>query len=98
MVLDEQDTDFPNQEGAMYLDPEDDQGSLNLNDTGDETDVDSMMMVSFGMLYLYLLPFMLLGRQPLLTEIATQKDQGANPTIVSIFSRQKCKLNDEYFD
>ncbi|KAB1203555.1 hypothetical protein CJ030_MR8G015378 [Morella rubra] len=44
MVLDEQDTDFPNQEGAMYLDPEDDQGSLNLNDTGDETDVDSMMM------------------------------------------------------
>jgi hypothetical protein len=52
MALDERESDFPNQEDTNNLDLDDDQRSLNLKDSDEETDMDSMMMVSF-----YLLPF-----------------------------------------
>ncbi|XP_065637332.1 uncharacterized protein LOC111995854 [Quercus suber] len=44
MVLDKQESDFPDQEGTNNLDLDDDQRSLNLKDSDEETDVDSMMM------------------------------------------------------
>ena len=47
MVLDKQKSDFPDQEGTNNLDLDDDQHSLNLKDSDEETDIDSMMMVSF---------------------------------------------------
>ncbi|KAK4577824.1 hypothetical protein RGQ29_028089 [Quercus rubra] len=44
MVLDKQESDFPDQEGTNNLDLDDDQRSLNLKDSDEETDIDSMMM------------------------------------------------------
>ncbi|XP_075670628.1 uncharacterized protein LOC142640429 [Castanea sativa] len=44
MVLDKQDSDFPDQEGTNNLDLDDDQRSLNLKDSDEETDIDSMVM------------------------------------------------------
>ena len=48
MVLDEQESDFPHQKGSKNFDLDDDQASLNLKDSDEETDVHSMMMVSFN--------------------------------------------------
>jgi pre-rRNA-processing protein TSR1 len=48
MVLDEQESDFPCQKGIKNFDLDDDQASLNLKDSDEETDVHSMMMVSFN--------------------------------------------------
>lgn len=50
MVLDEEEGDFPNQDGAKNLNLDDDRSFLNLKDSDEETDVDSMMMVGFSML------------------------------------------------
>jgi len=50
MVLDERESEIPNQRGCKNFDLDDDQASLNLKDSDAETDVDSMMMVSFNML------------------------------------------------
>ena len=47
MVLDKQNSDFPDQEGTNNLDLDDDQHSLNLKDSDEETNIDSMIMVSF---------------------------------------------------
>ena len=47
MVLDKQKSDFPDQEGTNNLDLDDDQHSLNLKDSDEETNIDSMIMVSF---------------------------------------------------
>ncbi|KAG7971506.1 hypothetical protein I3843_07G137300 [Carya illinoinensis] len=44
MVLDEEEGDFPNQDGAKNLNLDDDRSFLNLKDSDEETDVDSMMM------------------------------------------------------
>ncbi|XP_030930018.1 pre-rRNA-processing protein TSR1 homolog [Quercus lobata] len=44
MALDKQESDFPDQEGTNNLDLDDDQRSLNLKDSDEETDIDSMMM------------------------------------------------------
>ncbi|KAE8057373.1 hypothetical protein FH972_014074 [Carpinus fangiana] len=44
MVLDEQESDFPYQKGSKNFDLDDDQASLNLKDSDEETDVHSMMM------------------------------------------------------
>ncbi|KAF3961780.1 hypothetical protein ACB098_06G125500 [Castanea mollissima] len=44
MVLDKQESDFPDQEGTNNLDLDDDQRSLNLKDSDEETDIDSMVM------------------------------------------------------
>lgn len=48
MVLDEQESDFLHQKGSKNFDLDDDQASLNLKDSDEETDVHSMMMVSFN--------------------------------------------------
>lgn len=50
MVLDEEESDFPNHDGAKNLNLDDDQSFLNLKDSDEETDVDSMMLVGFRML------------------------------------------------
>ncbi|KAL0002143.1 hypothetical protein SO802_015924 [Lithocarpus litseifolius] len=44
MILDKQESDFPDQEGTNNLDLDDDQRSLNLKDLDEDTDIDSMMM------------------------------------------------------
>lgn len=48
MVVDGIESGFPGQEGSNNSDHIDDQVSLSLSDADEETDVDSVMMVSFG--------------------------------------------------
>lgn len=48
MVLDEREGDFPSHEGNNNIDlSDDDQASLNFRDYDEETEVDTVMMVSF---------------------------------------------------
>lgn len=47
MVLDETESGFLGQEGIISSELSDDQASLSLRDADEETDVDSVMMVSF---------------------------------------------------
>lgn len=49
MVLDEEENGSAAQEGHNDLYYDDDHASLNLRDSEEETEVDSMMMVSFDM-------------------------------------------------
>ena len=53
MALDERESGFPDQEDTNNLDLDDDQRSLNLKDSDEETDMDSMMMVSFYLLLFF---------------------------------------------